>query len=183
MGGKLVKANSRLLVGFCLATALALQGCTVRPLYSSAPATATGDATMTAELASIAVKPVTTREAQQVRNQLVFLFYGGAAEPGAAVYSLDLKVTTRRDVTTSTQVTTIDEEPSSASVTVIGNYRLTRIEGGEVVATGRRQVASSYDIPAQQYAALRAGRDAEDRAARELAELLRLAIAQDIARQ
>lgn len=183
MRGKPVKTHSRILVGFCLAAALALQGCTVRPLYSSAPATASGDASMTAELGSIAVKPVTTREAQQVRNQLVFLFYGGAAEPDTAVYSLDLRVTVRREVTTSTQVTTIDEEPSSASVTVIGNYRLTRIDGGELVAKGRRQVASSYDIPTQQYASLRAGRDAEDRAARELAELLRLAIAQDIARQ
>jgi LPS-assembly lipoprotein len=42
---------------------------------------------------------------------------------------------------------------------------------------------SSYDISTQQFAAYRALRDAEDRAARELADLLRLAIAQDLAKR
>ena len=48
------------------------------------------------------------------------------------------------------------------------------------MSTGRRQIASSYDIPRQEFAAVRAERDAENRAARELAELLRLALAQDL---
>jgi LPS-assembly lipoprotein len=50
-----------------------------------------------------------------------------------------------------------------------------------VVATGRRNMSSSIDVPRQQYAALRAQNDAQQRAARELAQLLRFAIAQDLA--
>jgi LPS-assembly lipoprotein len=37
-------------------------------------------------------------------------------------------------------------------------------------------------VPRQQYAALRAERDAQDRAAREIAEQLRLAVAQDLSK-
>jgi LPS-assembly lipoprotein len=51
-----------------------------------------------------------------------------------------------------------------------------------VVASGTRQFVSSYDVPRQEFAALRAKRDAENRAARELAELIRLAVAQDLTR-
>ena len=57
-------------------------------------------------------------------------------------------------------------------------YTLTK--GGQAVSTGTRQIAASYDAPRQEYANLRAQRDAEDRAARELAELVRLAVAQDL---
>jgi LPS-assembly lipoprotein len=51
-----------------------------------------------------------------------------------------------------------------------------------VVSNGDRQFSASYDVPRQEFAAVRAQRDAENRAARELAELLRLAIAQDLSR-
>lgn len=156
--------------------------CTVRPLYSSAPATAGGTATMAQEFASIAVKPVTTREAQQVRNHLMFLFYGGAAAPANPAYSLALTVSAKVDVAASIQLTTQDEEPTAATVTMIARYDLLGADGTSV-ASGRRQISSSYDVPGQEFAALRARRDAEDRAARELAELVRLAVAQDIARR
>jgi len=135
---------------------------------------------MSEELASIAIKPVTTREAQQVRNHLMFLFYGGAAQPASPAYSLSLVVSSRVEVTASIQRTTEDEEPTAKTVTMTGRYGLLAADGTEV-ASGRRQIASSYDVPSQEFAALRAERDAQDRSARELAELLRLAIAQDIA--
>ena len=53
---------------------------------------------------------------------------------------------------------------------------------GKLVSNGDRQFSASYDVPRQEFAAFRAQRDAENRAARELAELLRLAIAQDLSR-
>jgi hypothetical protein len=40
----------------------------VRPLYSNAPLSPGSNATANSELASIAIKPVKTRYAQQVRN-------------------------------------------------------------------------------------------------------------------
>jgi LPS-assembly lipoprotein len=61
-------------------------------------------------------------------------------------------------------------------------YTLTESATGRVISTGRRQVSSAYDVPQQQFAAMRAERDAENRAARELAEQLRFAIAQDFSK-
>jgi LPS-assembly lipoprotein len=52
-----------------------------------------------------------------------------------------------------------------------------------MVAKGSRNISSSIDVPRQQYAALRAENDAQQRAARELAQLLRFAIAQDFVRE
>lgn len=172
-------ARPALAIGLLAALAV-FPACTVRPLYSSAPATSGGTATMAQELASIAIKPVTTREAQQVRNHLMFLFYGGAAEPASPAYTLALTVSAKVDVAASIQLTTEDEEPTAKTVTMVGRYALLAADGTEV-ASGRRQMTSSYDVPNQEFAALRAARDAEDRAARELAELLHLAIAQDVA--
>ncbi len=172
-------ARPAMAIGLLAALAV-FPACTVRPLYSSAPATSGGTATMAQELASIAIKPVTTREAQQVRNHLMFLFYGGAAEPASPAYTLALTVSAKVDVAASIQLTTEDEEPTAKTVTMVGRYALLAADGTEV-ASGRRQMTSSYDVPNQEFAALRAARDAEDRAARELAELLHLAIAQDVA--
>ena len=73
--------------------------------------------------------------------------------------------------------------PTSGTVTIFSNYVLVDAATQEPVARGRRQITSQYDIPDQEFAAYRAQRDAENRAARELAELLQLAIAQDLSRQ
>ena len=69
------------------------------------------------------------------------------------------------------------------TVTLTAFYTLTDAATGKKVSTGRRSISSSYDHPRQEFAADRAQRDAEDRAARELAELLRLALAQDLAKR
>lgn len=170
-------------LGFGLLASFAvLSACTVRPLYSNAPATTGGTASMATELSSIGIKPVSTRPAQEVRNNLIFLLYGGAAEPTAPTHMLELRVARRVEVSASVQVSTVDDEPTAATLTLIGAYTIRKAGTGEVVATGRREMMSSYDVPRQEFAALRAQRDAENRAARELAEQLRLSIAQDIAR-
>ena len=165
-----------------LAVSLAVSaGCTVTPLYSNASAQAGADAGMAAELSSIAIKPVNTRYAQEVRNHLIFLLNGGGGQPPAARYTLALGITALNESAAVVQIAR-ENEPSAGTVTVISTYALTENATGEAVASGKRQISASYDKPRQEFAALRAQRDAEDRAARELAELLRLALAQDLSR-
>jgi LPS-assembly lipoprotein len=166
-----------------LLSVMAVSACTVRPLYSNAPATTSGTASMAAELSSISIKPVSTRYAQEVRNNLIFLLNGGAGQPSSPAYTLDLNVVRRVEVAVTTQVTRTDDEPTASTVTMIGIYSLKKAGTAEVVATGRREIMSSYDVPREEFAALRALRDAENRSSRELAELLRVSIAQDIARK
>ena len=81
-----VKALRTMLVAAAAAAMLA--GCQVRPLYAPA---ASGSAGAPARIASVAIKPVSTREAQQVRNHLIFLVNGGAGE-AAILRRLELEL-------------------------------------------------------------------------------------------
>jgi len=172
---------SRLLRRVALVGSLALvSACTVRPLYSNAPLSTGSSAN--AELASIAIKPVRTRYAQQVRNNLIFGFGRGAGEPASPLYSLTLSVTEAVESSALVQVGTDEDEPTAGSVTLTANYTLTDAKTGAVITVGKRSITSSFDRPRQEFASYRAQIDAENRAARELAEALQLSIAQDLVR-
>jgi LPS-assembly lipoprotein len=157
-----------------------MSACTARPLYSDA-GVQTGALAGGAARPSIVVKPATTRVELEVRNHLVFLLIGGGAEPTDAAYTFEPSVSSVSTNTATVQRTT-DTEPTSAQVTVTASYRIVDNKTGEPVASGRRSMVASYDIPRQEFAAMRALRDAENRAARELAEILRLTIAQELGR-
>jgi LPS-assembly lipoprotein len=166
----------------CLLAAglLAVSACSVQPLYSDRPvANSAVTGSIGTELSMVAVKPTTTRVGQEVRNRLLFLLYGGQAEPAAPRYTLAIVVGSISEASANIQVNT-ENEPTAAIETVRASYSL-RDSDGTVVATGKRQFMASYDVPRQEFAAVRARIDAENRAARELAELLRLAIAHDLA--
>jgi len=162
-----------------LLSAVLVSACTVRPLYSNRPAEVGATAAGTAGLGSIAINPVKTRYAQEVRNHLIFMFNGGAGQPADARYTLELGVTAITDSAALVQVAE-ENEPTAGTVTLTSAYAVTDSQTGQQVASGRRQIAASYDRPRQEFATMRAQRDAENRAARELAELLKLAIAQDL---
>ena len=160
----------------------AVSACTVRPLYSDASSQIAEGTGPVAGFSSIAIKPVETRHAQEVRNHLIFLLNGGAGQPADARYTLTLTITAVHESAAVVQVAE-ENEPSAGTVIVAAAYVLAETETGDTVAAGKRQISASYDVPRQEFAVLRARRDAEDRAARELAELLRLALAQDLSRQ
>ncbi|MCT7376497.1 LPS assembly lipoprotein LptE [Chelativorans salis] len=155
-------------------------GCTVRPMLAENTPGAAGQETA-AELNSVSVAPVSTRFAQQVRNHLVFLLHGGASEPANPEYRLNLTVA--RSVSSSVQIQRGSEnEPTAGTVTLTGRYSLTDSATGKEMGNGTQRVSAFFDRPPQEFAVLRAQRDAEDRAARELAEFIHLAVAQDLAR-
>lgn len=156
-----------------------VSGCTVRPLYGNVSPAGSGEA-MSARLASIAIPPASDRVGQELRNHLIFMFGGGRGQPANPVYRLDLTTTARRSVLTTINTGRVNLEPTAGTMTVAADYRLSEIATGEVVAAGNRSIQTAYDIPAQEFAASRAVRDAENRAARELAELLRLVVAQEL---
>lgn len=152
--------------------------CTVRPLYADGGTTAGVPGGVMAELSAIAIKPVRTRPAQEVRNHLIFLFNGGGKRTATPAYSMSLVVAPRVEQSVL-QSSGEDNEPTAGTVTLLGSYTITDFGKGQVIARGRRQAVASYDIPKQEFAAYRAVIDAENRAARELAQILQLAIAQD----
>ncbi|WLR92471.1 LPS assembly lipoprotein LptE [Shinella zoogloeoides] len=162
---------AKVLAGVALIGALA--GCQVRPLYSTPSGTE-------GKLASISLSEAGDRVEQQVRNDLIFLFTGGAGEAQNAVYHLEMDVTSKtvgvlNDVRTDTA--------RSGRVTVTADYNLTKSDSGETIASGKRSAVAMVDFPSQEFAKLRAIRDAENRGARELAELIRADVASALARR
>jgi LPS-assembly lipoprotein len=177
----------RLLLSVCvLGMALIAGGCQVMPRYSTPSPTVTGSVNdnIRSKLASISINQPGDRVTQEVRNNLIFLFGGGAGEPTSPVYSLQLGISSRDLSLLLVQNATNDKsgQPTAGSMRMTGNYTLTRLSDGKVVGNGTRIVTADYDAPRQRYAVLRAQRDANIRAAREVAEAINLSIAQDLSK-
>jgi LPS-assembly lipoprotein len=171
-----------------VALATVAAGCTVRPLYGDVTTSATGPVgASAAALASVSVNEARSEQgyelvAQELRNQLIFLLGGGQGNPTSPRYALDLDVKVLDTTAAAVQTTARDDEPSTAVATLRATYRLSDMATGEPVATGLRMATAPYDLSRQEFASLRAQRDARNRAAREAAEQIRLAIAQEMER-
>lgn len=168
-----LEGRRRVLAGIAFAAcALALQGCQVRPLYATA-------SPVRSELASVAIDPVETRVGQQVRNELIFLFSGGAGEPARPAYDLTIGVSA---AALGVFVSSETDSATAGNMRVTVAYTLRDNATQKVVARGKRVALAAYDLPRQEFAKLRSTRDAEDRAARSAAELVRADVAAALAR-
>ena len=160
-------------VASALAIVTVLAACQVRPLYGESSTTG-------AELASVAFSDATNRVEQVVRNQLIFLSTGGKGEATNPAYQVNLTVV-------SIYSDILDDESASAlqpgRVVVSGNYTLTRLSDGVVIGSGARNATALLDISRQEFAEVRAVRDAESRAARELAEFINADLALKLVNQ
>lgn len=137
----------------------ALSACQVTPLYSTSTSTS---------LPAIEISDADDRLEQVVRNQLVFL-NSGAANQGASDYQLKLNVSRSASGVLDSGT---DNNFTAGKMVVTGTYKLTKFSDGTVIRDGNRSSAALYDLPNQEFAKIRALRDAENRAGRELAELI-----------
>jgi LPS-assembly lipoprotein len=159
----------RAFVGAVLVAALGLSACQVQPLY--------GKSGLTDQLASVGISEPKNRPEQTVRNQLIFLLSGGAGEPANPIYQLELHVSSSNTNYLSQISSNL---PQPGRVTLIAAYTLTR--DGQLIKKGTQRMDAQLDYTSQQFAQIRAIRDAEDRAARELAEVLKLDIAASLSK-
>src|SRR6266513_5546019 len=116
-------------------------------------------------------KPNASREARlgvEIRNALAFKLYGNATGM-APTHRLVLRFSTSRS---SLMVDPATALPSSENYGIDTQYNLIEIASNKSVMTGTTFSRVSYDIPGsiQRFARARAFRDAEDRAANEIAE-------------
>ena len=153
---------------------LFLSACQFQPLYGNNDNTLANGT----NLSSVSVSHVKSRVGQQVRNHLLFLLNGGFSNP-SKTHEARIRVNSNNKQFASIQDV---QDSTSGTVTVIVTYDLIDLATGKAVANGSRQAFASYDRTGQVFANERAVRDAENRAAKEAAESLRLAIASDLSR-
>jgi len=164
-----------LAAAFAIAATSGLSACVYQPLYganSYAPESVNG------ALSAIRVADVETRTGQQVRNHLIFLIQGGREAP-QPVYELRIRV---GDSNRKFAATRDVRDSTAGSVTVTVSYDLIELATMNRIAGGSRIASASYDRTGQSFANQRAVLDAENRAAREVAEQVRFAIASDLTR-
>ena len=140
-------------------SALGLAGCGFTPLY--------GEAGVGSSLSRIAVTTQDDRLGYRVREQLEdALGRNGALSP---MWRLDTALEqSRRPLGRR-----IDDTATRYELTVRGVWTLTSLAGGQTV-TGVETVTTTYAAADQPFAAIAAQQDGEERAAAELARLIRL---------
>ena len=158
-------------VGSILALVV-LSACKFEPLHST-----NASSVSASRLSSVGVAGVNNRVGQQVRNHLLFLLNGGF---GASEKQYEARL--RISDSNQTLASVPGQNTTSGTVTISTSYDLVELASGNVVANGNRKASASYDRTTQVYANERAVRDAENRAAKEVAEALRLAIAADMSK-
>ena len=160
---------TRLLAAFALAGLTA--GC-FQPLYGEKAA---GGAGITDKMSTVEVAPLNvpkgtrlSRVGGEIRNELIYELTGGGAA-GTTSYRLDIKLTSSlRSV-----IVDIDTaRPELQNYGIDAVYTLVEVGTGKPVVNGTTFSRVSYNIPGQQqrFAGDRGLRDAEDRAAKVIAE-------------
>lgn len=152
-----------------LALAAALAGCTIRPLY----APVAGEAGPQADLPAIRVQESTTRPEQVFRNALLYGLRGGGDGTDARfglVYRMTL----------SEQEIAIERgtgTPNAYQLTGGVSFLVKELSTGESLFGASVTSVDSYTRTSQNFANMRARRDAEDRLANALAELTQARLA------
>ena len=164
-----IRIAARLLAVAALAALTA--GC-LQPVYA-----ARGDGTPGLRAKRLGVglppinKPNASREARvgvEIRNALAFKLYGSATGM-PPTHKLEIRFTTSRS---SLIVSATTGLPTSENLGIDAQYRLVEVATDKPVMTGTTFSRVSYDMPGsyQRFSRTRAVRDAEDRAANEIAE-------------
>ena len=168
---------------FALGLAGLVAGC-FQPLYAEhpLPVGAAGNPGIVGKLRAVDVAPIDTpaggrlaRVSVNVRNELIYDLTGGGGG-FSPTHRLDVKL-----VATQLQVI-VDINTARPDVNNYGidsTYTLTELATGRVVVKGQTFARVSYNIPGQEqrFAGERGLRDAENRAAKEIAENIRTRLA------
>lgn len=159
--------------------ALGLAGC-LRPLYGP-----TGSGEPLADvLGAIEVVPINSRIGQErlghyIRSELIYDL-DGSGQPRPKRYKLTLTV---NESISSPLIDAATGNATSATVVASASYVLTSLDGLKILTQATATSLATYERPRQRFAAVRAARDAEIRAAKALAEQIKTRLAVTLASQ
>ncbi|NJM33805.1 MAG: hypothetical protein HC850_02830 [Rhodomicrobium sp.] len=146
-----------------------LSACGWQPLYGP---TASG-AQLEDVMRTVDISIVPGRVGQRVRNELIFKTTSGGEAADQTQYRLDIAL--RESILN----TLVDQtgDPKSQVYQIYTQFRLIRVSDNQVVLEGSSNARAAYDKVDSVFADIRAKRDAEDRAARTIAEAIRTRLA------
>jgi LPS-assembly lipoprotein len=156
--------------------AAALAGGCFQPLYADNTRSVTGGSVKNA-LKEVEIPEIKGLMGHYLRNELVFELDGGG-EPDRAKR---LKFNT--SIAEAIEVVTVDYangRADSAVLVATATWTVTEIGSGKVVSKGTNVVRAPYERSSQRFATVRAARDAQIRAAKNLATLIRGQMAADL---
>lgn len=140
-----------------------------RPLYGPTP---TG-APLSERMAAVEVAPIGGRVGQRIRNELIFVSTGGSGRTVPPQYMFEVVI---RESVTSTLVRSTGE--AAAQVYALeANFRLIRMRDKVVVLQGLSGGRAGFERYSSIFSNVRAREDAENRAAKTVAEDLKSRLA------
>jgi LPS-assembly lipoprotein len=152
-------------VAFGLGAALSLSACGFKPLY----ATGTTPDGMETYFSQVFVDPIPGRQGVHLRNQLMDALTPEGT-PGSAAYKLTIKLEDVKEglaIQENTQITRYNYR-------LTAHYELRDTVSNEVLDKGLARAIAAYNVADSQFATQSAERDAQERAAREVGEDIRL---------
>jgi LPS-assembly lipoprotein len=167
--------NRRLMLAIALSAAALAGGC-LQPLYGENTRSSVGGNVRDA-LRAIEIAEIKGLTGHYLRNELVFELDGGGDAAVPKRLKLNASVTDALEVVT---VDFADGRADSAILVARATWSVVKLPGNEVVSQGTNMVRAPYERSQQRFATVRAARDAQIRAAKSLATLMRGQIAADL---
>lgn len=148
---------------------LTLSGCGgIRPLYG----TAADGTDMRAAMAAVKIQPIPGRVGQKVRNELIFESTGGGEAPPSR-FRLDIAI----KESVANQMVLITGDATGQVYQLNATFKLVNVADGKIIMQGNAISRAPYDRYEQIFANVRARYDAENRAARTIADNIKTQIA------
>jgi LPS-assembly lipoprotein len=144
-----------------------LAGCGIQPLYG----TTAGGSRLAAAMAGVDVTPIPGRVGQRVRNELIFENTGGSGQ-APSTYKLDIVV----KESVINELVKISGDAKGQVYELDATFKLISNDG-RVVLEGKATSRAAYERFETIFSNVRARYDAENRAARTVAESIKVRIA------
>jgi LPS-assembly lipoprotein len=158
--------RSLLAAAMLVAAAASLAACGFQPLYG----TTAGGSRLGAVMAGVEVTPIPGRVGQELRNELIFANTGGGVAAPTA-YKLDIVI----KESVIDQLAEISGDVKQQTYELNATFKLMKAD--RVVLEGKATSQAPYERVATIFSNVRARVDAEDRAARTVAESIKVRIA------
>lgn len=169
-----IRRSATKLVAVTILVAPLLAACGFQPLYGTGPSGVQLDDVMR----SVSIAPIPGRVGQRVRNELIFSSTGGGYA-NAAEYRLEIAI---KESVKDVFVARTGESEGRA-YRLIASFKLVRVADEKELIAGQSVGRAAYDNLDSTFADVRARRDAENRAAKSVAQDIQTRIAMALSRE